>query len=187
MFSGNPRKGCLMAMAVCAAIIGTAITTPAAASHINGNAPLVAGPGVRLVMPIMNPQRGKKLFVDKGCIACHAINGVGGHDAPAMDAHAMGGLMNPFDFAAKMWNHAPAMIAAQEGAMGEQIYFTGTELADIIAFVHDDETQHTFNESDLTPEAHEMMDHGHGEEPAPKAHAEEIGHDHPSGTSTDTH
>ena len=42
----------------------------------------------------------------------NAINGVGGHDAPAMDAHSLSGLMNPFDFAAKMWNHAPAMIAA---------------------------------------------------------------------------
>jgi cytochrome c peroxidase len=58
--------------------------------------------GPRLVMPIMNAERGKKLFVDKGCVACHAINGVGGHDAPPMDAHEMGGLMSPFDFAAKM-------------------------------------------------------------------------------------
>ena len=67
-----------------------------------------------------------------GCIACHAVNGVGGHDATNMDAHAMNGLMNPFDFAAKMWNHAPCMIAAQQGAFGEQIYFTGDDLADII-------------------------------------------------------
>ena len=50
-----------------------------------------------------------------------------------------------------MWNHAPAMIAAQEDAFGEQIYFTGGELADVIAFVHDDDTQHTFAEADLTP------------------------------------
>jgi CxxC motif-containing protein (DUF1111 family) len=32
-------------------------------------------------MPSMNPTRGRRLFVSKGCVACHAINGVGGHDA----------------------------------------------------------------------------------------------------------
>ena len=90
-------------------------------------------------MPLMSPERGKEIFVDKGCVACHSVNGVGGHDATAMDAHNLKGLMNPFDFAAKMWNHAPAMIAAQEGAFGEQLYFTGKELADIIAFIYRDE------------------------------------------------
>lgn len=86
--------------------------------------------------------------------------------------------MNPFDFAAKMWNHAPAMIAAQEEECGEPVRFTGGELADVIAFVHDDETQHTFGESELTPRAREMMDHGHAGEAAPDAHADEIGHHH---------
>jgi cytochrome c len=139
-------------------------------------------PNVRLVMPIMNPARGGILFVAKGCVACHAINGVGGHDAPMMDAHSKGGLMNPFDFAAQMWNHAPGMIAAQEEALGEQVYFTGSELADITAFVHDDSAQHKFSEADLTPAARKMMQHQHGGEPAPRAHAKEIGHDHAPGT-----
>ncbi len=150
--------------------------TIGSASHVSGGGQMANGHGPRLVMPMMDPDRGRKLFVAKGCVACHAINGVGGHDAPGMDAHEMQGLMNPFDFAAKMWNHAPAMIAAQEDAMGEQIYFTGDELADIIAFIHDDGTQHRFSEGDLTSEARKMMHHGHGAEPAPKAHAKEIGH-----------
>jgi cytochrome c peroxidase len=114
--------------------------------------------GARLVIPLMNPDRGKEIFVSKGCVACHAINGVGGHDAPPMDAHRDMGLVNPFDFAAMMWNHAPAMVAAQEEAFGEQIYFTG----------------HT--EHDLTPQAQKMMHHEHGGQPAPAAHAEEVGH-----------
>jgi hypothetical protein len=112
-------------------------------------------------------------------VACHAINGVGGHDAPPMDAHKMTDrLMNPFDFAAKMWNHAPAMIAAQEGAFGEQVFFTGEELADIIAFIHDDGAQHAFTEKDMTAEAKKMMHHEHGGQPAQMKHAEEIGHKH---------
>ncbi len=136
----------------------------------------------RLIMPIMNPEWGKRLFVDKGCIACHAINGVGGHDAPPMDDHVKREYMNPFEFAARMWNHAPGMIAAQEGAFGEQIFFTGEELANITAFVHDDNAQHTFSEKDLTEKAHKMMAHEHGGQPAPAAHAEEIGHEHAPGT-----
>ncbi len=152
---------------------------PAMTDHVKSSAPATTPHGVRLVMPLMSPQRGKTLFVSKGCVACHAINGVGGHDAPAMDAHEMKEkLMNPFDFAAKMWNHAPAMIAAQEGAFGEQIFFTGEELADIIAFIHDDDAQHTFSEKDMTAKAHKMMDHEHGGAPAPEMHAPEIGHQH---------
>ncbi len=149
---------------------------PAIADHVSPSTPPAAKPGHRLVMPIMNPLRGKRVFVDKGCVACHAINGVGGHDAPNLDAQSMEALMNPVDFAAKMWNHAPAMIAAQEDALGEQIYFTGDELADIVAFVHDDETQHTFAAKDLTDRARRMMDHGHGARPGPDAHREELGH-----------
>ncbi len=132
----------------------------------------------RLMMPEMDPVNGAKVFVNKGCISCHAVNGVGGHDAPAMDAHEMDQNMSPFDFAAKMWNHAPGMIAAQEEAFGEMINFTGQEIADIIAFVHNDEIQHGFNENNLTPMALEMMEHGHGEMTAPVSHAEEVGHGH---------
>jgi cytochrome c len=116
----------------------------------------------RLVLPKMDPRRGKKLFVSKGCVACHSINGVGGHDAPKLDAHTMDKKMNPFDFAAKMWRAAPAMIAVQEEAFGEQINFTGDELADIAAFVHSDKEQHSFSEKDITPAARKMMSHSHG-------------------------
>ncbi len=168
---------------VAVALTGAAPVTSALAGHVPGAAPRKPGHVARLVFPIMNPERGKQLFVNKGCIACHAVNGVGGHDAPNMDAHARMEMVNPFDFAARMWNHAPAMIASQEGAFGEQIYFTGQELADIIAFVHDDDTQHTFTEDDLTPTARKMMNHDHGAAPATKAHAKELGHHHPPGTA----
>ena len=167
---------------VAVALTGAALATSAVAEHVPGATSSKAGRVARLVMPIMNPERGKQLFVDKGCVACHAVNGVGGHDAPNMDAHTQMMMVNPFDFAARMWNHAPAMIASQEGAFGKQIYFTGQELADIVAFVHDDDAQHTFTEDDLTPGARKMMDHDHGAAPATKAHAKELGHNHAPGT-----
>ncbi len=168
----NPLKNCFSV----AALMLIVAAAPAFADHVESSKTGKPGHGVRLVMPLMNPDRGRKIFVSKGCVACHAINGVGGHDAPAMDAHQMNKLMNPFDFAAKMWNHAPAMIAAQEGAFGEQIYFTGEELADMIAFIHDDEAQHDFSEKDMTAKARKMMQHEHGGAPATEKHAPEIGH-----------
>ncbi|MEE9544158.1 MAG: c-type cytochrome [Rhodospirillales bacterium] len=182
MFHGFSRTTRALASAAVVALIGAAFTLPALAGHIASKAASGAGHKTRLVMPSMNPINGKKLFVAKGCVACHAVNGVGGHDAPSMDAHSEGELMNLFDFAAMMWNHAPAMIAAQEDAFGEQLYFTGEELADIIAFVHDDLAQHSFTEADLTPKALKMMHHEHGGIAAPAAHADEIGHSHPPGT-----
>ena len=148
-------------------------------------------PGAQnMSMPRMDATRGRKLFVAKGCVACHAINGVGGHDATALDAHTMTPMMNPFEFAAKMWRMAPAMIYAQEEALGEQILFTGDELADIIAFVHDDGEQHNFTEADISPEAAKMMNHSHGGAGGgPTSHGEEIGHHHgtamPSGHHDD--
>ncbi|UCH75919.1 MAG: c-type cytochrome [Rhodospirillales bacterium] len=166
-----------VALVAAAGLMVTVFAVPASANHVAGNLEELDH-GARLVIPMMSPDRGKDLFVDKGCIACHAINGVGGHDAPAMDAHRDMGLVNPFDLAAKMWNHAPGMIAAQQAAFGEQIYFTGEELADIIAFLHNHEAQHGFSEADLTAEARAKMHHDHGGAKAVDAHAKEVGHSH---------
>ena len=43
------------------------------------------------------------------------------------------------------------MIAVQEDELGEQIEFTGEELANIIAFVHSAEEQKKFSEADIPP------------------------------------
>jgi len=105
--------------------------------------------GRHLFLPTMDPRKGKMLFASKGCVTCHSINGVGGDDAPHLDASTMPNVMSPFDFVAKMWRAAPVMIAAQRDELGHQILFTGQELADIIAFVHDPKTQKTFTLKDV--------------------------------------
>jgi len=111
-----------------------------------------------LALPAMNPQKGKKLFASLGCVVCHSINGVGGTDAPALDAKTMAPVMNPFDFFAKMWRGAEPMIAMQNDEIGHQIEFTGQDLADIVAFVHNAAVQKTFTEDDIPEGIKEHMD-----------------------------
>ena len=115
--------------------------------------------GAGLVLPRMDPERGRKLFASKGCVVCHSINGVGGEDAPMLDAEFMDTPMNPFDFTARMWRGAPAMIAMQEDELGGQIEFTGDELASIIAFVHDADEQARFSKDDIPVMIARMMHH----------------------------
>ncbi|MDD9922392.1 MAG: c-type cytochrome [Boseongicola sp.] len=116
-----------------------------------------------LMLPNMDSRRGRALFAEKGCVVCHSVNDVGGEDAPMLDAEFMDEVMNPFEFAARMWRGAGAMVALQEDEMGGQIDLTGQELADIIAFVHDEKEQMIFSEADIPEEIEEMMHH-EGEE-----------------------
>jgi len=130
-----------------------------AASHGKDASMMKGGTKAMLIMPMMNPARGRELFASKGCVVCHSINGVGGEDAPPLDAATMPTVMNPFDFAAKMWRGAGTMIAVQEEELGAQIEFTGSELADIVAFVHSAEEQKKFSKADIPPRIKELMAH----------------------------
>lgn len=94
-----------------------------------------------LVLPNMSSSRGRELFATKGCAVCHSVNGVGGEDAPTLDAADMPGPMNVFEFSARMWRGAPAMVVLQEDELGEFISLTGEELADLVAFAHDKDEQ----------------------------------------------
>lgn len=87
------------------------------------------------------------------------MNGVGGEDAPPLDASTMRGPMSPFDFAARMWRGAEAMIALQRDELGEQIELTGQDLADIVAFVHSPEEQAKFGEADIPERIRDLMHH----------------------------
>jgi cytochrome c len=98
---------------------------------------------VGLTLPPMDSHRGHLLFINKGCIVCHAINGVGGDVGPSLNASDMPTPMNAFEFAARMWKGAPAMVAMQQEELGDVIQLTGQDLADLIAFVHDEMMQKT--------------------------------------------
>lgn len=130
--------------------------------------------GEGLMMPSMDAARGRKLFASKGCVVCHAVNGIGGEDAPPLDASTMPQMMNPFEFAAKMWRGAEAMIYLQREELGEQIELSGDELSDIIAFSHALEEQKKFSEADIPPRMKELMRHAEEEEPHEDEDAHEV-------------
>lgn len=82
-----------------------------------------------------NPTRGWELFRTKGCIACHAIRGVGGNVGPDLGS----GPPLPrslTQMAGRMWNHSPQMWAAMKAKGIERPTFAGQEMADVIAFLY---------------------------------------------------
>lgn len=106
---------------------------------------------IGLVLPAMDSARGRSLFLERGCIACHSVNGVGGDMAPPLDARQMPNPMNAFEFAARMWRGAPAMVQLQEDILGETILLDGQDLADIIAFAHDETEQKKLTADQIPP------------------------------------
>jgi cytochrome c len=79
---------------------------------------MAASQPTRLLMPQMNAEEGRKLFVSKGCATCHSVNGVGGDFGPALDASGEAPFVSLFDVPARMWSKAPVMIPAQEDQLG---------------------------------------------------------------------
>jgi mono/diheme cytochrome c family protein len=131
--------GLITACVIGVVLMGSAEASMAEAAELRGDA-----------------ARGRTLFVSKGCVVCHAIDEVGGTSAAPLDPEAATGDVDALDFVARMWRGAEAMIFMQQQELGVQIDFTGQELADIIAFVHDPNERRKFSEQTLTqgdPEA----------------------------------
>lgn len=103
----------------------------------------------KVVMPLPDAERGRFLFVSKGCVVCHSVNGVGGTAGPALDASADGATIEPLAFAARMWRGAVAMTTLQSTEFGYQIDMTDEELADLAAFAASPSVQATFSERDI--------------------------------------
>ena len=119
-----------------------------------GSSPVPSG----LVLPKTDSKRGRDLYINKGCVACHSINGVGGADAAPLDAATMDPAMNPFEFFARMWLGTKPMIAMQEDRMGQQVDLTAQELGDIVAFIHDAEMQKSLSAADIPDAIEDLMD-----------------------------
>ena len=77
------------------------------------------------------PERGRALFMEKKCASCHAVGGKGPRIGP--DLGRAGHHVSLTEFAARMWNHAPAMTAKMREMKLEVPTLSGQEMADIVA------------------------------------------------------
>ena len=107
------------------------------------------GRAVVVAIPIIDSARGGRLFVTKGCVICHSINGVGGKAGPVLDASEGNSIIDIFEFAARMWSGSFAMIELQGMELGYQLEINGEELGHIAGFVYDKEAQQRFTQSDV--------------------------------------
>lgn len=101
--------------------------------------------GQAFMMPVPDAERGRELFVHKGCFVCHSVNGVGGKAGPPLDVKLRPKAIDPLDFAARMWRGALPMVDLQSTELGYQIDLTGQDIADLAAFASDPAMQEKFS------------------------------------------
>jgi mono/diheme cytochrome c family protein len=80
-----------------------------------------------------DPKAGSRIFREKGCSSCHAIGSSGSSGAPDLRSRALPRTLG--QFAAAMWNHAPAMRASMQAQNIPRPQFTHKEMADLIAYL----------------------------------------------------
>jgi mono/diheme cytochrome c family protein len=98
-------------------------------------APATAGPqeGPLYVLPGRS-EAGRLLFAEKRCVECHAVGGVGGRVGP--DLVERGIRQSPVEFAATIWNKAPAMAAAMQPRGITISQLKPEEMADLVAYLY---------------------------------------------------
>lgn len=82
-----------------------------------------------------NPNNGRKVYAEKGCGRCHAINGVGPSIGPDL-GRPPARPQTITQLAGAMWNHAPEMrkLAQEKGV--QWAGFKEAELRDLIAYLY---------------------------------------------------
>jgi len=81
-----------------------------------------------------NPMAGGRLFMEKGCVACHAVHGVGGTAGP--DLGRVPAAWSFLGIAGVMWNHSPKMDAEFRRRRITRPELSSDEMFKLIAFVY---------------------------------------------------
>ncbi len=86
-----------------------------------------------LFAPTQDPLAGSRVFGAKGCVKCHAINGVGGKVGP--DLARVQRPRSFYDLAAALWNHAPRMARRMVELGIARPQLDARETGDLVAFL----------------------------------------------------
>lgn len=124
------------------------LSTQAATEEGTGSTSAVMAPK-EIVLPLIDADQGRRLFVAKGCFLCHAVNGIGGAAAPSLNAPEDVGQLDLMSFVARMWAGASAMLELQSKELGYEIELSGDEIADLAAFAASLEAQRSFSMEEI--------------------------------------
>ena len=79
-------------------------------------------------------EEGRRLFLDKRCILCHSVAGVGGQVGPDLGERGLNWSLT--QFAAAMWNKAPKMMEAMKVRGIAVPQLQAEEMADLVAYLY---------------------------------------------------
>jgi mono/diheme cytochrome c family protein len=80
-----------------------------------------------------NVESGRLLFAEKQCVQCHTASGAGGAVGPSLTD--TGARRSPLEFAAAIWNKAPAMTAAMAARNVAIPQLKAEDMADLVAYL----------------------------------------------------
>jgi len=96
-----------------------------------------------------NPTRGRSVFNEKGCGACHLLSGKGKEGEPGLDQFPQN--ISPVFLSQTIWNHGPVMIARMVQLGIKWPEFKGTEMMDLLEFIKTNARGETKEGAFITP------------------------------------
>ena len=79
-------------------------------------------------------EEGRRLFLEKRCVLCHSVGGEGGRVGPDLVERGLHRSLT--QFAAAMWNKAPAMLDAMKARGIAVPQLQAEEMADLVAYLY---------------------------------------------------